>query len=381
MNAIERVWRDEAARLVGALVRITRDLSLAEEMAQDALIAALETWALTGVPEKPGAWLMTTARNRALNAIKRAKLIERKHALLVEDGVYEPMPDDALRLIFIACHPVVAREARVALTLRMVAGLTTSEIARAFLSSEVAIGQRITRAKKAIADAEIPFELPTEDLDARLASVLEVVYLVFNEGYSHLRESLVDEAIRLGGLLSSLWDDPEVRGLHALMLLQASRIPARIDDNGDPILLEQQDRAKWDRARLEAGLAIAVGDGPYSLQAKIAASHARGSDWTEIAALYAQLMAITPSPVIELNRALAVAKADGPAAGLAILDALAHDKALVSYHLLPAARGDLLAQLGRFAEARDALERAAALTADVRQRERLLARAARFPSR
>ena len=395
-DAIARIWRDEAPRVVGTLARLTRDLSLAEEYAQDALVAALEEWPRSGVPERPGAWLTTAAKNRALNAIKRARMIDRKHALYAGGEPadlapeLEPMPDDALRLIFTACHPILAREARVALTLRLVAGLTTAEIARAFLSTEVAIGQRITRAKRAIADAGVPFEVPSgDDLAPRLASVLEVVYLVFNEGYSAtagddlVRPALVDEAIRLGELLASLAPgEPEVLGLVALMLLQASRIAARVDARGDPVLLDRQDRSKWDRARIAAGLAalaradaLGLPRGAYHLQAAIAASHARGTDWPHIAALYGELARVAPSPIVELNRAIAVSRADGPAAGLALLDALAGAPALASYHLLPAARADLLEQLGRLDEAAREFERAAALATNARQRDRLLQRA------
>jgi RNA polymerase sigma-70 factor, ECF subfamily len=411
-HTITSVWKSESARLVAGLVRIVRDVGLAEELAHDALVAALEQWPASGVPERPSAWLMTTARNRALNAVRHARMAERKHEALglaidtcvplddieaaLEAGMDDDVADDVLRLVFTACHPILSREARVALTLRLVGGLSTDEIARAFLVAEPTIAQRIVRAKRALAEARVPFEVPRgEALGARLASVLEVVYLVFNEGYAAtagdalLRPALVDEALRLGRLLADLAPaEPEVLGLLSLMQLQASRAPARTGANGEPILLPDQDRSLWDAALLEGGLeslaraeALGGAPGPYRLQASIAACHGRArsaadTDWRRIAALYADLARAAPSPVVELNRAVAVSRAEGPAAGLRILDALASESALARYHLLPSARADLLAQLGRHAEARAEFERAASLTENARQRERLLGRAA-----
>ena len=414
-DAITAVWRGESARVVGVLARIVRDVGLAEELAQDALVAALEEWPRSGVPERPGAWLMTTAKNRALNAVRRARMMDRKHEDLAHEAANDPpleaieraletamdrdVTDDVLRLVFTACHPVLPQEARVALTLRLIGGLSTAEIARAYLVAEPTIAQRIVRAKRALGEAQVPFEVPRDELGARLASVLEVVYLIFNEGYSATtgdaltRPALVDEALRLGRLLTELTpDEPEVLALVALMELNASRMAARSDEHGEPVLLMDQDRARWDGALIAGGLAhlgrIAPGaaPGPYRLQAEIAACHARApsataTDWQRIAALYAELARQVPSPVIALNHAMAVSRAYGPAAGLALLDELAThpaaQPALARYHWLPSARADLLERLGRSDDARAEYERAAALTDNARQRERLLARAKR----
>jgi RNA polymerase sigma-70 factor, ECF subfamily len=410
-EAIAAVWRGESARVVGVLARIVRDVGLAEELAQDALVAALEEWPRSGVPERPGAWLMTTAKNRALNTVRRARMMDRKHDDLAHEVANDPplealeaaletamdrdVTDDVLRLVFTACHPVLPQDGRVALTLRLIGGLSTAEIARAFLVAEPTIAQRIVRAKRMLGEAQVPFEVPREELGARLASVLEVVYLIFNEGYSAsagddvTRPALVDEALRLGRLLAELTpDEPEVLGLVALMELNASRIAARTDELGEPVLLMDQDRARWDRALIASGLdhlaraAPPAGLGPYRLQAEIAACHARATsaaatDWPRIAALYAELVRQVPSPVIELNHAMAVSRADGPAAGLELLDALTAQPALARYHWLPSARADLLESLGRLDEARAEFERAAGLTDNARQRERLHARAKR----
>src|SRR5688500_6166077 len=387
------------------------DGGLAEELAQDALVTALERWPESGVPDNPGAWLMAAAKRRAIDHFRRAKMLERKHRELgreelereavvpdLDQALDDPVGDDLLRLVFVACHPVLSTEARVALTLRLLGGLTTDEIARAFLVAEPTIAQRIVRAKKTLAAAGVPFEVPRgEELAARLASVLEVVYLIFNEGYSAtsgddwMRPALCDDALRLGRILAGLAPaEPEVHGLVALMEIQASRLHARSGPDGEPILLLDQDRARWDRLLIRRGLAaleraerLGGGLGPYALQAAIAACHARAAtaaetDWRRIAALYAALARVVPSPVVELNRAVAVAMADGPAAGLEMLDALAGEKALAGYHLLPAVRGDFLAKLGRVEEARAELERAAGLTRNARERTLLLARAARL---
>ncbi len=407
-DAINKAWKGEAARVIGGLARLLRDVSLAEELAQDALVAALEQWPKSGVPSNPGAWLMQVAKHHALNRLKRAKLTEGAGEALerelpshvpreeleaaLEARVDETIADDSLRLFFAACHPVLPREARVALTLRMVGGLTTAEIARAFLSNEPAIAQRIVRAKRSLADARVPFEVPRgAELSERLASVLEVVYLVFNEGYSAstgdalVRPELLDDALRLGRLLAALAPaEPEAQGLSALMQLQASRAAARTDANGDPVLLEEQDRAKWDAQLIAEGLdalrradALTQAPGPYHLQAAIAACHARPpTDWARISSLYGALHARMPSPVIALNRALAVSRARGPAAGLELLDTLRADDRLSGYHLLPAARAELLERLGRRSEARDEFLRAAALAGNDRQRARLEKRAA-----
>ncbi|SET23797.1 RNA polymerase sigma factor [Geodermatophilus poikilotrophus] len=406
-RVVEAVWRIESAKLVAALARVTGDVGLAEELAQDALVAALERWPETGVPDKPAAWLMATAKHRAVDVFRRAERLERKTALLGRELVEAEEPDwaaaldevvedDLLRLVFTACHPVLSREARVALTLRLLGGLTTAEIARAFLVPESTVAQRIVRAKRTLAAAQVPFELPTAaDLPGRLASVLEVVYLVFNEGYAATagrdwtRPELCSEALRLGRVLAELTPrEPEVHGLVALMELQASRIRARTGPDGAPVLLLDQDRARWDHVLVGRGLAAlrraeetGAGLGPYGLQAAIAACHARArtaeeTDWLRIAALYEALAELAPSPVVELNRAVAVSRAYGPAAGLAIVDALTAVPALRGYHLLPAARGDLLLQLGRTAEARAEFEQAAGLTRNERERTLLLDRAA-----
>jgi RNA polymerase sigma-70 factor (ECF subfamily) len=406
-RAIEAVWRIESAKVIAAALRIVRDVGVAEELAQDALVVALERWPVSGVPENPAAWLTTHAKNRAIDTVRRQKLLARKHEELgAELELHQEAPDldavldddvrdDLLRLVFISCHPVLSTESRVALTLRLVGGLTTEEIARAFLSPEPTIAQRIVRAKRTLAEARVPFELPAPaDRAARLSSVLEVIYLVFNEGYSAtagddwMRPALAEEALRLGRILAGLaQSEPEVHGLVALMEIQASRTAARTGPSGEPILLLEQNRARWDPLLIERGLAAlaraeALGGarGPYALQAAIAACHARAkkpedTDWARIVLLYAALAEVSPSPVVEINRAVAVSFAHGPEAGLAIIDALDTEGALASYHLLPAVRGDLLAKLGRHEEARVELERAASLTRNAREREVLSARA------
>jgi RNA polymerase sigma-70 factor, ECF subfamily len=410
--AIARIWKRDSARLVAVLTRIVRDVGLAEELVNDALVKALEDWPRTGVPDEPVGWLMTTAKRRALDAVRRHRMMDTKHEVLgyelpthvrlddieaaLERTIDDDVRDDVLRLIFTACHPVLARDARVALTLRLIGGLTTAEIARAFLVPEATIAQRMLRAKRTLAEAQVPFEVPRgAELGERLASVLEVVYLIFNEGYSAsagadvMRPALVDEALRLARLLAELApDEPEVFGLLALLELQASRADARVDANGDPILLLDQDRTRWDQALLASGLAqlaeaqrLGGAPGPYRLQAEIAACHARArvaadTDWARIAALYAELGALAPSPVIALNHAVAVSRAEGPAAGLVLLDALANEPAFARYHLFASARADLLEQLGRYAEARAEFTRAASLTDNARSRERLRQRAA-----
>lgn len=406
-RTIDAIWRVESATLTAGLARLVRDVGLAEELAQDALVAALETWPVNGVPDNPGAWLTATAKRRAIDVLRRHAMLARKYPVMgagepdhVEidlDALLDaPIGDERLRLLFTACHPVLGVEARVALTLRLLGGLTTDEIARAFLASEPTIAQRIVRAKRALADAHVPFELPpAPEFAERLASVLEVIYLIFNEGYAAtagddwMRPSLCEEALRLGRILAELApSEAEVHGLVALMELQASRLPARTGRTGEPVLLLDQDRARWDRLLLGRGLAALsrgeelAGDapGPYLLQAAIAACHARAAtaeatDWGRIASLYGELVELVPSPVIELNRAMAVAMAEGPAAGLAIADALRDEPQLARYHLLPSVRGDLLAKLGRHDEARAELQRAAALTRNTREREALLARA------
>jgi RNA polymerase sigma factor (sigma-70 family) len=402
-RAIDAVWRIESARLIAGLARIVRDVGLAEELAQDALVAALEQWPESGVPRNPGAWLMTTAKRRGIDAIRRRETLERKlpelgRALPPEDAVPDPdeIDDDLLRLAFTACHPALSTESRVALALRVLGGLRTDEIARAFLVPEPTIAQRIVRAKRTLARERVPFEVPGRDeLPARLAPVLEVVYLVFNEGYAAtagddwMRPALCEEGMRLGRVLTGLLpSEPEVHGLVALMELQASRSAARTAPSGEPVLLLEQDRARWDHLLIGLGLAaldraVALGGarGPYTLQAAIAACHARArtggeTDWDRIAALYATLAEVVPSPVVELNRAVAVSMAAGPAAGLALVDALAAEPSLAAYHLLPSVRGDLLAKLGRPAEARGEFERAASLTRNGRERTLLLERAA-----
>ncbi|MGW0791626.1 RNA polymerase sigma factor [Streptomyces sp. NPDC002911] len=405
-SAVEAVYRIESARIIAGTTRIVRDVGIAEELAQDALVAALEQWPRTGVPERPGAWLMTTAKRRAIDLVRRKETYARK---LAEAGrsledVPPPEPadpdaidDDVLRLIFTSCHPVLSTEARVALTLRLIGGLSTDEIARAFLATESAVAQRVVRAKRALGRANVPFEVPrgAERAD-RLGSVLEVVYLVFNEGYAAtagddwLRPALCEDALRLARLLAGLMDrEPEVHGLAALLELQASRIRARTGPDGTPLLLEEQNRARWDQllirrgfAALERAYAPGAAPGPYTLQAAIAACHARAvryadTDWRTIASLYGRLAKAAPSPVVELNRAVAVSMAEGPAAGLALTDALARDPALAGYHLLPSVRGDLLERLGRGGEARAAFVRAAELTRNARERELLLTRAHR----
>jgi len=404
-RSIETIWRIEAARLIGGLVRLVGDVDRAEDLAQEALLAALEHWPSAGIPANPGAWLMTAAKHRALDEARRARRIEEKHAAIEreaqrahrfdEEAVGQP-GDDVLRLVLAACHPVLSREARVALTLRLVAGLTTAEIARAFLVTEQAMAQRIVRAKRTLAEAKVPFEVPAgAELHARIPPALEVVYLIFNEGYTAtagadwIRPALCQEAMRLARVLAALVpDEAEAHGLLALLELQASRIPARLGPRGEPVLLLDQDRSKWDRllvtrglAALERAEALARPLGPYTLQAAIAACHARArtpeeTDWERIVALYDGLAALTGSPVVELNRAVAVAMAYGPAAGLALVDRLAGERALRSYHLLPAVRADLLLKLERRAEAKAELERAAALATNERERELLLLRAA-----
>ena len=409
-RAIDAVWRIESARLIAGLARIVRDVGLAEDLAQDALVAALERWPESGVPENPGAWLMVTAKNRAIDRLRRDKRLERKREELgheievgqraaevnLDAAIDDPVGDDLLRLVFISCHPILSTEARVALTLRLLGGLETSEIARAFLVPEATIAQRIVRAKRTLAAARVPFEVPRgTELAARLSSVLEVVYLIFNEGYAAtagddwMRPALCEDALRLGRILAELVPkEPEVHGLVALMEIQASRSRARIGPSGEPILLLDQDRARWDYVLVRRGLAAleraeARGGalGPYALQAAIAACHARArtpeeTDWQRIAALYDALARLAPSPVVELNRAVAVAMAFGPVAGLELADTLTSEPSLKSYHLLPAVRGDLLARLGRLAEARDEFERAASLTRNAPERKLLLERAA-----
>ncbi|HSV69731.1 MAG TPA: RNA polymerase sigma factor [Methylibium sp.] len=418
-RAIAAVWRIESARIVAGVARLVRDLGLAEELAQDALVAALEHWPAEGIPDNPAAWLMTTAKHRALDRLRHARLAAEKHAAIGQDlealeALTVPdfvdgldaareqarIGDDLLRLIFTACHPVLSTEARVALTLRLLGGLSTAEIARAFLVPEPTVAQRLVRAKRTLAEARVPFELPRGDaLAERLGSVLEVVYLVFNEGYTAtagadwMRPALVDEALRLGRVLANLAPaEPEVLGLLALMELTASRAAARTDADGRPVLLLEQDRGRWDRLLIRRGLAalaraeaLAAGAGsalgPYALQAAIAACHARASvatatDWPRIVALYDALVQTTPSPVVELNRAVAVGMAEGPAAALALVDGLREQPALRHYHWLPSVRGDLLAKLGRHAEARAEFEQAAALARNERERGLLLERAA-----
>ncbi|GAB3565863.1 RNA polymerase sigma factor [Amycolatopsis endophytica] len=405
-RSIDAVWRIESAKLIAALARMVRDVGLAEELAQDALVAALEQWPSSGVPSNPGAWLMTIAKRRAIDHFRHRKMAQRKHEELgldletTQDAIeVEPdeVPDDLLRLIFTACHPVLSTEARVALTLRLLGGLTTDEIARAFLVPETTVAQRIVRAKRTLARKKVPYEVPVgAELAERLGSVLEVVYLVFNEGYSAtagddwMRPALCADAIRLGRILAGLAPrEPEVSGLVALMELQASRARARVTADGEPILLLDQNRAKWDRLLIGHGLAALAraetlaGEarrGPYTLQAAIAACHARAgapedTDWARIAALYGELADVMPSPVVELNRAVAVSMARGPEAALPLVDALAAEPTLARYHLLPTVRGDLLAKVGRFEEAKAEFARAAELTRNAREREVLIARA------
>ena len=407
-RAIEAVWRIESAKLIAGLTRLVGDVGLAEDLAQDALVAALETWPASGVPDNPGAWLMATAKHRGIDALRRNKRLVDKHAVLgaeleaqqsagpdLDSALDDPVGDDLLRLVFISCHPVLSTEARTALTLRLLGGLTTDEIARAFLVPVSTIQQRIVRAKRTLAEARVPFEVPRgPDLAARLSSVLEVIYLVFNEGYSAtagddwVRPALCEDALRLGRILAELMpQEPEVHGLVALMEIQASRLRARVGPSGEPILLLDQNRARWDQLLIRRGLAAleraeSSGGalGPYALQGAIAACHARArtaeeTDWTRITALYDGLAQLAPSPVVELNRGVAYSMAFGPAAGLEVIDPLLSDPALERYHLLPAARGDLLAKLGRKAEARAEFERAAAMTRNTRERRLLLDRA------
>jgi RNA polymerase sigma factor (sigma-70 family) len=389
---------------------MVRDVGLAEDLAQDALVAALEQWPQTGVPDKPGAWLMATAKRRAIDSLRRNTMLERKHEQLgreleaqqeaavpdLEAAIDDDIGDDLLRLIFTACHPVLSTDARVALTLRLLGGLTTDEIARAFLATEPAIAQRIVRAKRTLAESKVPFEVPRgAELQARLASVLEVIYLIFNEGYSAtagddwLRPGLCEDALRLGRILAGLApDEAEVHGLVALMEIQASRSRARVGPGGEPILLLDQNRARWDQLLIRRGLAaleraqsLGTSLGPYTLQAAIAACHARArtaadTDWMRIVSLYGALARLTPSPIVELNRAVAVSMAFGPAEGLQLVDALVSESSLKGYHLLPSVRGDLLKKLGRLDEARAEFERAASLTRNVRERQLLLGRAA-----
>jgi RNA polymerase sigma factor (sigma-70 family) len=409
-RAIEAVWRIESARLIAALARRVRDVGLAEELAQDALVSALEEWPVSGIPDNPGAWLMAAARNRAIDQLRRRRMLETKHALLghelemeqqfsadaVQTQAQDEIGDDLLRLIFIACHPLLSTEARTALTLKLIGGLTTAEIARAFLVPEPTIAQRIVRAKRALNTAQVPFELPPRaQLHARLSSVLEVIYLIFNEGYSAtagedwIRPALCEEALRIGRILAELAPrESEVHGLVSLMEIQASRLRARVGAHGEPVLLMEQNRAQWDRLLIHRGLlALGRGEtlgesrGPYLLQAAIAACHARAAeasdtDWVNITLLYDELARNMHSPVIELNRAVAVAMAYGPAAGLALTDELVAGGELESYHLLPSVRADLLSRLGRYSEARIEFERAAELARNARERALLERRAA-----
>jgi RNA polymerase sigma-70 factor, ECF subfamily len=409
-RAIDAVWRIESARLIAGLARIVRDVGVAEELAQDALVIALERWPESGVPDNPGAWLMATAKNRAIDHFRRSKLLERKHEELGRElksqqdvamanfdtaNLDHDIEDDLLRLVFVSCHPVLSTEGRVSLTLRLLGGLTTQEIARAFLVPEPTVAQRIVRAKRTLTEARVPFEVPRgPDLAARLSSVLEVIYLIFNEGYSAtagedwMRPALCEDALRLGRILAGLVPNvPEVHGLVALMEIQASRAHARVGPKGEPILLLDQDRTRWDHVLIRRGLAalqraeeLGGGLGPYALQAAIAACHARArtaaeTDWERIAALYDALAQLMPSPIVELNRAVAVAMAFGPAAGLEIIDAIASEPSLKAYHLLPSVRGDFLFKLGRFTEALAEFQRAASLTRNSREREFLLGRA------
>jgi RNA polymerase sigma factor (sigma-70 family) len=408
-RAIDAVWRIESPRLIAGLARMVRDVSLAEDLAQDALVAALERWPESGIPDNPGAWLMAAAKHRAIDTFRRTKLLERKHQELgrevdarqeaavaaLESAIDDHVGDDLLRLIFVACHPVLTPEARVALTLRLLGGLTTDEIARAFLVPEPTIAQRIVRAKRTLSEKRVPFELPRKtELAERLSSVLEVIYLVFNEGYSAtagddlMRPALCEEALRLGRILAELAPaEPEVHGLVALMEIQASRAAARVGLAGEPILLLDQDLSRWDQLLISRGLAalersqkLGGARGPYTLQAAIAACHARATaagdtNWARIASLYQELLEYSPSPVVELNRAVAVAMAFGPAAGLEIVETLTQEPSLKTYHLLPSVRGDLLSKLDRNQEACTEFERAASLTRNARERELLLNRA------
>lgn len=410
-RAIDAVWRIESARLIAGLARIVRDVGLAEELAQDALVVALERWPETGVPDNPGAWLMATAKHRAIDLVRRRTMLQRKHDELGREiaeveqrspaadlaaALDDEVGDDLLRLMFTACHPVLSTEARAALTLRLLGGLTTEEIARAFLVPEATMAQRIVRAKRTLSESGVPFEVPRgAELGARLSSVLEVLYLIFNEGYSAtvgddwMRPGLCEDALRLGRVMAGLApNEAEVHGLVALMEIQASRARARVGPSGEPVLLLDQDRRRWDQLLIRRGLAaleraerLGGANGPYALQAAIAACHARArtaaeTDWARIASLYGALAQVTGSPVVELNRAVAVGMASGPAAGLEIVDRLASEPSLRTYHLLPSVRGDLLSKLGRVDEARRELARAASLTRNSRERALLLERAA-----
>ncbi|WP_328864121.1 RNA polymerase sigma factor [Streptomyces virginiae] len=402
-QAVEAVFRIESARIIASVARVVRDVGIAEEIAQDALVAALEQWPRAGVPDRPGAWLMTTAKHRAIDLVRRKETYARKLAEVgrsledvpppAEPADPEDIDDDLLRLIFTSCHPVLATEARIALTLRLMGGLTTQEIARAFLTSEATVAQRIVRAKRALAKAGVPFEVPYgADREARLSSVLEVIYLVFNEGYSAtagddlVRPALCEDALRLARVLAALMpEEPEVHGLAALLEFQASRIATRTGPDGEPVLLADQNRSRWNRMLIHRGARALgrAGNGPYSVQAAIAGCHAAAvryedTDWPRIAALYGRLVQLIPSPVVELNRAVAVSMADGPAAALPLVDALAREPALRAYHLLPSVRGDLLERLGRSEEARAEFERAASLTRNAQERTLLLGRAARL---
>jgi RNA polymerase sigma-70 factor (ECF subfamily) len=408
-HTIDAVWRIESARLIAGLARIVRDVGLAEELAQDALVAALEQWPESGVPQNPGAWLMATAKHRAIDLLRRNKRLARKHEAIgralkaeqeragldIDAALDDDVGDDLLRLVFTTCHPVLSTEARVALTLRLLGGLTTEEIARAFLVSEATVAQRIVRAKRTLAEKAVPFEVPRgPELAPRLSSVLEVIYLIFNEGYTAttgddwMRPELCEDALRLGRILAELTPrEPEVLGLVALVEIQASRSRARVGPTGEPVVLLDQNRSLWDQllirrglAALERALELGGASGLYALQASLAACHARArtpeeTDWAHIARLYAELAGLTASPVVELNRAVAVAMAFGPAAGLGLVDALTSEPSIQGYHLLPTVRGDLLAKLGRGKEARGEFERAAALTRNTRERELLLERA------
>jgi RNA polymerase sigma factor (sigma-70 family) len=408
-RAIDAVWRIESSRIIAGLARILRDVGLAEELAQDALVAALEQWPQSGIPDNPGAWLMATAKHRAIDRMRRSKLLERKHGELsrelqarqeravadLETAIDDDIGDDLLRLMFTACHPVLTPEARIALTLRLLGGLTTDEIARAFLVPEPTVAQRIVRAKRTLAEAHVPFEVPRgTERAARLSSVLEVIYLVFNEGYTAtaggdwLRPALCEDAMRLGRILAELAPkEPEVHGLVALMEIQSSRSGARVGPAGEPILLLDQDRSLWDQLLIRRGLTaleraqeLGSAPGPYALQAAIAACHARArtpseTDWPRIVSLYEELAQVAPSPVVDLNRAVALGMALGPAAGLELIDTLALEASLKSYHLLPSVRGDLLFKLGRFTDAQSEFQRAASLTRNAREREFLLDRA------
>jgi RNA polymerase sigma factor (sigma-70 family) len=406
-RTIDAVWRIESPRIIAGIARIVRDLGLAEELAQDALVAALEQWPASGIPDNPGAWLTATAKHRAIDHLRRNKRLERKHEELryqhegqqqvpdYDSAIDDDFGDDLLRLVFTACHPVLSSEARVALTLRLLGGLTTAEIARAYLVPEATVAQRIVRAKRTLSENRVAFEVPRgEELASRLSSVLEVIYLIFNEGYTATagsdwtRPALCEEALRLGRILAELVpNDPEVHGIVALMEIQASRSRARVSASGEPILILDQNRALWDQLLIRRGLAELEraekpggSRGPYTLQAAIAACHARAlvpeeTDWKRIVSLYAELVQLLPSPIVDLNRAVAIAMAFGPQAGLVLVDQLAVEPALQSYHLLPSVRGDLLTKLGRFGEARREFERAASLTRNVRERQLLLERA------